>query len=65
MTYKVKVTNIKWDTDGEIIPELPDSTTLTIEDYDIDEDEDIDLIIGDMLSDLYGFCHFGFNYEFV
>ena len=52
---KIIVTNIKWDTDGEDIPELP--TEVTLDKWTNDEEETLDCI-ADMLSDLYGcaFC---------
>lgn len=50
---KIIVTNIKWDTDGEDIPELP--TEVTLDKWTNDEEETLDCI-ADMLSDLYGWC---------
>lgn len=59
----VKCTEIHWDTDGDkrLLKKLPKNVTLTIEDYC--EGDDLDDTIADMLSDEYGFCLFGFNYE--
>lgn len=51
----MKATNIKWDTDGENI-NLPKE--IEIPKDMIDEDE-----ISDYLSDITGFCHFGFELE--
>ena len=49
------ITNISWDTDGELIKELP--TEVIVSDT-IDEDE-----IADWLSDNWGFCVFSFSTE--
>lgn len=48
-------TNIKWDTDGDenLLKELPN--TIPIPD-NVAEDE-----IDDYLSDVTGFCHFGYD----
>lgn len=59
MKSKVTVTNIEWDTDGEDC-DLPTSTELEIEH---DEEDDLDAIIADALSDKFGFCMFDFNYD--
>lgn len=61
----VKCTEIWWDTDGDkrLLKKLPKNVTLTIEDYC--EGDDLDDTIADMLSDEYGFCLFGFNYEII
>lgn len=55
---KIIVTNIKWDTDGEDIPELP--TEVTLDRWTDDEEEILDCT-ADMLSDLYGWCVFSFE----
>lgn len=54
---KFKVTNIKYDTDGEMIP-LPEELVLELADHEHVEDE-----LSEVISDLTGFCHFGFDYE--
>jgi hypothetical protein len=59
MKSKFSVKNISWDTDGEEV-DLPTSTTLEVE---LEEDDDIDTVIGDALSDKFGFCLFSFDYE--
>ena len=63
------VTNIEWDTDGMKIKGLPEEVLIEasyLEDYIEDEEdfEDIEDIIGDILSNHYGWCLYGFNYEF-
>lgn len=60
----MKAVNIKWDTDGNIkllkeLPteiEIPDELAEDVVDMDDYNDE-----IGDYLSDLTGFCHYGFE----
>lgn len=61
----VKCIEIQWDTDGDkrLLKKLPKNVTLTIDDYF--EGDDLDDVIADMLSDEYGFCLFGFNYEII
>lgn len=59
---KVRFTKIEWDTDGEVIPELP----IEIEQgFDFNNEEGLEDFLSDWLSDAYGFCHFGFEYEIV
>lgn len=60
----MKAVNIKWDTDGEIIElpkeiKIPDDILGEAEDEDIGED-----IISDYITDVTGFCHFGFDIEY-
>lgn len=62
---KVRCFNIKWDTDGDI--ELADTLPVEIivefdDGYTLDEIEEE---LADKLSDLYGYCMFGFEYEIV
>lgn len=65
MDKKIKflVTNLQWDTDGEEV-DLPATVSL-----DVDEDElagrDTAVCLGDILSELYGYCHRGFSYTMV
>lgn len=56
MKYTVK--NIKYDTDGEDI-DLP--TELEIEIPDYIEEDDIDGYLSDEISNITGFCHYGFT----
>ena len=64
----MKITNIKWDTDGDmkILKSLPKEINITdefdVNDYEDDEDKLLD-DISDWLSDTYGYCHFGFEIE--
>lgn len=60
----INVTDIKWDTDGEEV-DLPDEEQI---DLDISNESDWDEIeeeISNYLSDTYGFCHDGFNYDVI
>lgn len=61
----VKCTEIQWDTDGDksLLKKLPKNVIITIDDYC--DGDDLDDVIADMLSDEYGFCLFGFNYEII
>lgn len=54
----MKAVNIQWDTDGdqELLKELP--VEIDIPDGMDDEDE-----ISDYISDVTGFCHYGFELE--
>jgi hypothetical protein len=64
MHYKIRCYNIRWDTDGNshIFKTLPQE--IFYEGYICEEDEDeIDEILGDYLSDNWGFCHYGFEFE--
>ena len=72
---KYHISNVKWDFDSEDFQqeigcdELDTSVIPTEFDITLDEDvknlaeEDIEDIIGDIISDMYGFCHFGFYYK--
>ena len=54
MKIKCVITNIDWDTGGEVIEYLPANVTLELEDLDGLGVSDID--VADELSDRYGFC---------
>jgi len=67
---EVIVTNIQWDTDNEEIEGLKNKMTIIIpkeefENADIENAEEleqfIDDFINDEISNLSGFCHFGFE----
>lgn len=53
----VRVFDIEWDTDGEEI-DLPNSLELQIPD-DI-TNEELEDYVSDQISNITGFCHFGF-----
>lgn len=57
----MKAVNIKWDTDDEDYESEPDlnlPTEIEIPDGMTDEDE-----ISDYISDMTGFCHYGYELE--
>ena len=58
---KVKVYNIKWDTDGYSIKKLglPKSIEMDVDEESLDDPYYED--ISDELSDEFGYCVFGFN----
>ena len=64
----IHVTNIKWDTTDENGKRqkvwLPKSTFIPVANLtaDVESGEIVDEI-GDLLSDHFGFCHNGFEYE--
>jgi hypothetical protein len=62
----IKVTNIQWDADNPAdVADLPRDVVLKINvPYDADED-DIDDIVADELTDRYGFTHGGFETQFA
>ena len=63
----MKAINIKWNIDNEEYDEeygvsLPNE--IEIPEWlidELDEDDDLDEIISDYLSDVIGFCHYGFE----
>lgn len=61
----VRIYNIQWDTDGDekLFKKLPQNIEATI--IEPNEDEDVEDIISDYISDLTGFCHYGFEYEII
>lgn len=64
METKIRVWNIEWDTDGEVIDDLP--TEVIIDNPTEEMCEAVggfDDVLADYLSDEYGFCVFGFNAE--
>lgn len=69
---RVKITGIKWDTDGLSVPELPKRLTVALTDVadckackrEMTDDEMGDLI-GEYLTARFGWCHNGFRWEWV
>ena len=58
---KYIVTNIEYDTDGEVI-DLPTTLTIDVPEDIISEGEDrIDIFVSDEISNITGFCHLGFS----
>ena len=74
-TIKIQCYNIEWDTDDEeeyILPSLPESVVITLEDeddieewYEHKEDCDEDDFLSDKLSDEYEFCVNSFEYRII
>jgi len=58
---KYRIYDIVWDDDGDDV-ELPTEVTMNIS---IADGMDVDEELGEWLSDEYGYCHFGFNYEII
>ena len=56
----MKAINIKWDTDGdlELLQELPKEIEIPKDMTDEDE-------ISDYISDVTGFCHYGFDLSLI
>lgn len=66
MEAKIGVWNIEWDTDGEVVDDLP--TEVIIDNPTEEMCEAVggfDDVLADYLSDEYGFCVFGFNADFI
>lgn len=61
----VKVSNIKWDCeDKQELAELPKEITVTLTDAQYEDNEaDAGDTLGELISDFYGWCHNGFEYE--
>lgn len=60
---KIKVSNIKYDTDGLKV-KLPKALTFILKEEAISHNE-IEDIISDKISDKTGFCHLGFNFRVI
>ena len=60
--------NVNWDIEGEVGTledlGLENDFIEEVNIEDIDDDE-LDDFLSDWLSDEYGFCHFGFDYEIL
>jgi hypothetical protein len=54
---KIRMFDIKWDTDGEDV-ELPDEMS-----FEVEDDFDVESEGADLLSDETGWCVFGFDFE--
>jgi len=54
------VYSIKYDTDGEVIEDLPVELFIDIEDGSVD---DLDDTLSDEISNRTGFCHKGFEFR--
>ena len=56
---KIKLFDISWDTDGLQI-DLPSEVVM-----EVDEDIDLENEAADLLSDKFGWCVFGCDYEIL
>lgn len=54
--------NVKWDEAGNRLPKKFISDVCMPEDLTEDEYDDF---LSDWLSDEFGYCHLGFNYEMI
>lgn len=63
-----RVFNIDWDVvdecDGMNMPDLPNKMEIEIDD-ELKEDWEIEEELSDKISDVFGYCHYGFEYEKV
>lgn len=59
----MKATNIKWDTDGdeELLKELPSEIQIPNEVAENADRDDYEDDISDYISNVTGFCHYGFE----
>lgn len=74
MEIKAHITEIEWDTsdeeydfsDVELPTEFDIEVTIDKEDEEFLETADfLGDVIGDAISEKYGFCHYGFDYEII
>ena len=56
---KKTVTDITYDTDGEVV-ELPTELEIEVPD-EITDQEDIEEFLADEISKITGYCHYGFT----
>lgn len=60
---KAIITNIEYDTDGEVV-DLPIQLEIEIPTEIIDQEE-IEDFVSDEISNITGFCHYGFEMELI
>lgn len=60
---KYLVNGISYDTDGEDV-DLPKTLEIELSDTITDEDE-IESKLSDEISNITGYCHFGFTYKIL
>ena len=60
---KAIVSNVQFDTDGEEV-DLPVEFEIEIP-SDIVEEQEIDDYVSDEISNITGFCHFGFEMKLI
>lgn len=59
MKREFVVKDIEYDTDGEEIDDLPETLTIIVS----EDIEDVEQYLSDQISDITGFCHYGFVIE--
>lgn len=69
-SQKFHVTNIMWDLDAEdehMRAFLPEEIYVVVDSDsdDLDDDDAVEELISDTLSDATGYCHCGFGYTIV
>lgn len=66
-TIKVRCYNIDWDTDGDKkqFDLMPQEVTMELEVPEDANEDELDDYIGGKLSDDYGYCHFGYEYDIL
>ena len=64
---KIKFSNIKWDCEeSDEFDYLPTAFETEIEEADeYDNEEELADFLSDWLSDEYGYCHKGFDFEVI
>jgi len=61
---QIEFHDVKWNADDpEDIKDLP--TTFKANIFDIIPEDEFSEILSDYISDKYGFCHEGFEYDFI
>ena len=66
MIERLIVFDVKWDIeDGIDIDENFQATVPFEDDVDFDDEESVSDYLSDWLSDTYGYCHYGFDYNFI
>ena len=70
MEIKAHVTDVDCDTDDEEVFDLPNEFDIEVT-FDEEDEEFLETadflgdVIGDAISEEYGFCHYGFDYEII
>lgn len=57
--------NIEWDTDGNrrVLRELPQRLLIVVPEHVPSDPDSIQDYLSDRLSDITGWCHFGFDFN--
>lgn len=67
MSVTVKISDIKYETDGEVVDDLPESigAVVNLELEDIDDEDAMSEYLGSYISDVTGWLHNGFSWKIV